>query len=737
MSQYVSKLHIKVCSPDVWKRFEHADDAGLNLAKLAKAGRTSYINDIGDECSYTEFELKELVNTIAGTLGKDGIIIACTTDINVDPYYQDVFYLGDMVRVSYDEGEKCYMQHDENNIANIPDWLKYFAPYISEKEKEQLSRLGIAVVDGNYKELSYDFELPPKIYLRETMFDGRPDNIENVSIGDDILYFKHSRSKHDAMRLEVMSVHGSLGYLPSDVSDMIAPPLLNGSLEFTGKVVELVKLSERNMPAVGPTIAVSIKAVTPELFNEGILESLKNIEITDKNRHYRTDGSAIFTKNGKTLLNFIRYSAETYSVPDGTKKIAKGAFKEMKKIKEILLPGSVVSVDDEIYKFLKNDTGLVILDNKLIKCNLDERIIKIPDGVTEISGEAFAGCSGVVEISIPDEVKKIGFKAFGECNSLEKIKLPDSVQEIEDVAFSGCVALKEINIPDGIEYIGECAFDGCSLLKEINLPDSIQEIGNWAFEDCSALEEITIPDSVQEIGEYAFKGCSSLKEINIPDIIQEIGESAFEGCSSLKEINIPDSVQEIGDYVFKGCSSLKEVNLPDSVQEIGSSAFEDCSALEEITIPVSVQEIGGYAFSGCSSLKAIRIPDNIKEIWAGTFSGCSSLEEINLPDSIQEVIGGSFKDCSALKEIRIPDGVKKIGDGIFNGCSSLKVINIPDSVQEIGESAFEGCSSLEKIKLPDSVWKIGSRAFYGCRPGLIELPDSVITVGDDAVPEIM
>ena len=115
MSQYASKLHIKVCSPDIWKRFEHADDAGLDLAKLAKAGRTSYINDIGDECSYTEFELKELVNTIAGTLGKDGIIIACTTDINVDPYYQDFFYLGDICLL--------YTSHVRTAAKNPSAWV--------------------------------------------------------------------------------------------------------------------------------------------------------------------------------------------------------------------------------------------------------------------------------------------------------------------------------------------------------------------------------------------------------------------------------------------------------------------------------------------------------------------------------------------------------------------------------------------------------------------------------------
>ncbi len=256
-------------------------------------------------------------------------------------------------------------------------------------------------------------------------------------------------------------------------------------------------LNLKNMPYNTETLVIPA-SVEKLLFNRKF-GNLKNIEIADENRNYMTDGSAIFTKDGKTLLKFMIYSAETYSVPDGTKKIAKGAFKGMEKIKEILLPDSVVSVNaDEIYEFLKNDEGLVILKNKLMRCNLEERVIKIPDGVKEICKGAFKDCSGVVEISIPDGVKKIGWNAFEKCNSLEKIKLPDSVQEIGNWAFEDCSALKEINIPDGIQKIAYGTFWGCSSLKEIRIPDSVQEIEDMVFNNCSALKEINIPDGIQK-----------------------------------------------------------------------------------------------------------------------------------------------------------------------------------------------------------------------------------------------
>ena len=59
--------------------------------------------------------------------------------------------------------------------------------------------------------------------------------------------------------LEVMSEEGSLGYLPSDVGDQLAPLLMNKRLIYRAVVEEVVPLSKRNKHAKSPIVAISIK----------------------------------------------------------------------------------------------------------------------------------------------------------------------------------------------------------------------------------------------------------------------------------------------------------------------------------------------------------------------------------------------------------------------------------------------------------------------------------------------
>ena len=45
----------------------------------------------------------------------------------------------------------------------------------------------------------------------------------------------------------------------------------------------------------------------------------------------------------------------------------------------------------------------------------------VPDGVTEISANAFYGCISLTSVTIPDSVTNIGVATFYECNSLTSI----------------------------------------------------------------------------------------------------------------------------------------------------------------------------------------------------------------------------------------------------------------------------------------------------------------------------
>ena len=173
----------------------------------------------------------------------------------------------------------------------------------------------------------------------------------------------------------------------------------------------------------------------------------------------------------------------------------------------------------------------------------------IEEGITNIGGYAFSGCSSLIKINIPDSVISIGGSAFEDCSSLENINIPNSVTSIDWYAFSGCSSLVSITIPDSITSIEESTFENCSSLTSISIPNSVTNILDYAFEGCSSLENINIPNSVEVIEYQTFKDCTSLARIIIPNSITRIEEDAFLNCNSLKSINIPDSVTMIGDNI--------------------------------------------------------------------------------------------------------------------------------------------------------------------------------------------
>ena len=139
-------------------------------------------------------------------------------------------------------------------------------------------------------------------------------------------------------------------------------------------------------------------------------------------------------------------------------------------------------------------------------------MLEIPDGTTEISFQAFAGCTAVAILTIPDSVTRIGKEAFIGCRSLTNLTMPKSITEIKDFAFADCNeigawafggSLEALTIPDSLTTIADGAFSGCSSLTKLAIAESVSKIGDWGFNGCSSLETLTIPDSVTEIGNYA------------------------------------------------------------------------------------------------------------------------------------------------------------------------------------------------------------------------------------------
>ena len=310
------------------------------------------------------------------------------------------------------------------------------------------------------------------------------------------------------------------------------------------------------------------------------------------------------------------------------------------------------------------------------------------------------------------------------------------VTRIGKEAFAKNSKLISVSIPNSVLQIGEKAFNDCAGLTSIDIPNSVTKIGNSAFCGCKSLEIITIPNSVSQIGEKAFKDCVGLSSIDIPNSVTEIGSLAFCGCSSLASISIPNTLTKIEHGTFSDCG-ITSISIPNSITEIGGSAFSGCKKLESISIPNSVVKIGNYAFGGCANLTSVFIPSSVREIESHAFS--KDLKQISIAP--ENPIYDSRENCNAIIKTKtnklidgfnctiIPASVTSIGKNAFSYCD-FSSITIPNSVITIEEDAFRNCENLTSICIPNSVITIEEHAFRNCENlTSICIPNSVTEIG--------
>ena len=120
-----------------------------------------------------------------------------------------------------------------------------------------------------------------------------------------------------------------------------------------------------------------------------------------------------------------------------------------------------------------NDTIIEITAEMLDGCtkikeymfygNTKLRSVVIPKGVKSLEGQSFRKCTSLTSIVIPDGVTSIGMYAFEDCSSLASIVIPYGVTSIVKNTFNNCLRLASAVIPGSVETIGPSAFQGCGL----------------------------------------------------------------------------------------------------------------------------------------------------------------------------------------------------------------------------------------------------------------------------------
>ena len=109
---------------------------------------------------------------------------------------------------------------------------------------------------------------------------------------------------------------------------------------------------------------------------------------------------------------------------------------------------------------------------ELTGCSGDEEEVTVPDGVNVIGFRAFRKCKRLRRVVLPGSVRGILSGAFRGFRTLEEVVFSEGLEEIGQDAFE-MTGLKSVILPDSLRRIGFHAFYGCKSLASITIPVSI------------------------------------------------------------------------------------------------------------------------------------------------------------------------------------------------------------------------------------------------------------------------
>lgn len=499
---------------------------------------------------------------------------------------------------------------------------------------------------------------------------------------------------------------------------------------------------------------------------------------------YNVEGDTIILENStRAGYDFAGWYSD-YNYKDRVQYINKGFYGNI----------TLYAKWEKIYNV--SDTGII---TGVTSYGKRLKVLDIPDKIDGVTingiGEyAICWCYNLVSLTIPNSIKSISNNAFYACKNLTTINyyatncnnLTNGNNVFTDAGreTSGIT----VNIGENVQVIPDYLF--CSVriqfetaeisatIKEVNfIGDSkCTRIGDYAFYSCLGMVSIDIPASVVTIGTEALAS-KNITEINvsennefyssingilfnkdqttliqcpvgktlcvIPSSVAYISSKAFSECTNLTNITFEsnDNLKRIGDFAFNKCEKLENIEIPSSVNFIGKSAFSRCNSLVSITIPENVWKIGSYAFSNCSALLQVKFnafacydfshqEDSYLFAWSGTAT-----------DGLTVIIGANVtripsymfyaSDYSRINRVVFESNstCESIGYRAFDTCP-LTEIELPNSILSIGESAFNNCTQLESVILSNNLTTIADFAFSNCvKLESIIIPISVTNMG--------
>lgn len=161
---------------------------------------------------------------------------------------------------------------------------------------------------------------------------------------------------------------------------------------------------------------------------------------------------------------------ESVNIPSGISTIEEGVFEHCEALESIVLPENVTAIKDKAFAGCTGIKQLVLLDN-LISCSRTafpnsrkylpiNKNYKYEDGmmINTYNSMLLFYDGDKKEVTIPENIKGIAFRAFTG-SGVTKVRVSEGVTSISDEAFVNCGENAIVLLPESVDYIDNSAFD--------------------------------------------------------------------------------------------------------------------------------------------------------------------------------------------------------------------------------------------------------------------------------------